>query len=295
MSYIKVGEENSAPIEIYYEDHGNGQPVVLIHGFPLNGASWEKQEMALLKDGYRVITYDRRGFGKSSKPSVDYNYDTFTDDLNVLMTKLDLRDAVLVGFSMGSGEVVRYLSTYGSERVSKAVLMSPIPPFLLKTSDNVTGIEMGVFEGFKKQILQDRPAFFKSFFENFYNSDLLSGKRIGPEAMEASFIVAVGSSAKATYDCVSSWLTDFRADVPRVKVPVLIVQGDKDRILPLDNTGRRLSKMITGSKLVVIKDGPHAIGWTHAEEVNNALIDFLSGEERHAMKDMERDAGLGLS
>lgn len=295
MSFIKVGEENSSSINLYYEDHGRGQPVVLIHGFPLNGASWEKQENALLRDGYRVITYDRRGFGKSGKPSTDYNYDTFADDLNVLMNHLNLRDVILVGFSMGTGEVARYLSLYGSDRVDKAVMISPIPPFLLKTNDNPNGVDGKIFEDIKKAILEDRPAYLGKFFADFYNFDKLEGKRISLEAIDANFIVASQASAKATYDCVSSWLTDFRRDIPKIDVPLLIIHGDDDRILPIEVTGAVLAKLVKGSKFVTIKGGPHNICWTHAAEVNNELLDFLSGEERHVEKDRERDAGLGLS
>lgn len=281
MPYVKVGQENSAAIEIYYEDLGSGQPVVLIHGFPLNGHSWEKQTAALVDAGYRVIAYDRRGFGASSQPSTGYDYDTFTEDLNTLMKTLDLRDVVLVGFSMGSGEVTRYLAKYGSERVSRAVLMGPIPPFLLKTDDNPEGVDQSVFDGIKEAIVADRPSFFKDFFGNFYNTDKLGGgilstARITDEAVEMSFNVAVQSSAIATLKCVDTWLTDFRADLPKIDIPVLIIHGDADRILPFDSTAKRLPDLIKNSRLVVIEDGPHAIGWTHADKVNPALLEFLA-------------------
>lgn len=294
MSYIKVGEENSTSIDIYYEDHGRGQPVVLIHGFPSSAASWEKQETALLNDGHRVITYDRRGFGKSSHPSIDYNFDVFADDLNILMSKLDLRDAVLVGFSMGTGEVARYLGTYGSERVSKAIFISPILPFLLKTADNKTGVDENVFLEIKNDILADRPAYLQKFLQNFFNSDVNLGKSVSEQVMHANFNIAVGASAKATYDCISSWLTDFRMDLPRIDVPSLIIQGDADKILPIVSTGAQLAKHLENSKFVVIKEGPHAICWTHAEEVNNAILDFLSEETEHSRKDKQRDAGMEL-
>lgn len=295
MAFIKVGEENSSPIELYYEDQGRGQPVVLIHGFPLNGASWEKQVEVLLNDGYRVITYDRRGFGLSTKCGGEYNYDTFADDLNILLSKLNLQDVVLVGFSMGTGEVARFLSTYGVERISKAVMIGPIPPFILKSEENKAGVDIKVFEGIKEAIHKDRLAFLVEFFKNFYNTDVFLGKKVSQEVLDANFIVASSASAKATYDCVSTWMTDFRRDLPSIKVPLLIIQGDADRILPFKASGELLAKAINGSKLVTIKDGPHAICWTHAEEVNNELLDFLSGEEGHAARDVERDAGLGLS
>lgn len=286
MPYIKVGQENSAAIEIYYEDLGTGQPVVLIHGFPLNGHSWEKQTAALINAGYRVIAYDRRGFGASSKPSVGYDYDTFAADLNELMTALDLSDAVLVGFSMGTGEVTRYLGKYGSQRVSRAVLMGPVPPYLLKADDNPEGVPAEVFEGIKTAIVKDRPSFFTGFFENFFNIDKLGGTRITDEAVRMSWNVAVQSSAIATLACVDTWLTDFRADLPKIDVPVLIVHGDDDRILPFDSTAKRLPDLIKNSRLVVIEDGPHAINWTHADEVNQALLEFL-GEDAGKSKAVE--------
>jgi non-heme chloroperoxidase len=248
---------------------------VLIHGYPLNGASWEKQAAALLQAGYRVITYDRRGFGKSSQPSVGYDYDTFAADLNALMTKLDLRGAVLGGFSMGTGEVTRYLSRYGSERVSKAALFGPIPPFLLKTPDNPEGVDQSVFDGIKAAIVADRFAYQKAFLDNFYNVDTYGGTRISDQAWQASFNVAVSASATATLACVDTWLTDFRGDLPKIDVPTLVVQGDADRILPYEATGKRLPGLINDLTHVVVEGGPHAIGWTHADEVNAALLDFL--------------------
>jgi len=275
MPYVSVGQENSASIDLYYEDHGAGKPVVLIHGFPLSGHSWEKQVPVLLKAGHRVITYDRRGFGDSSQPTVGYDYDTFAQDLHALMTKLDLRDAALVGFSMGTGEVTRYLGTYGSERVSKAVLLAPLQPFLLKTADNPEGVDGSVFEGIEQAIIADRPSYLSAFLAQFYNVDVLGGTRITDDAVRLSWQVAAGASATATLVCVSSWLTDFRADLTKFDVPTLVVQGDQDRILPIDSTGRRLPKLIKGAQLVEIAGGPHAIGWTHAEEVNHALINFL--------------------
>jgi len=276
MNYINVGKENSSNINIYYEDHGNGKPVVLIHGWPLSGASWEKQVAALLGADYRVITYDRRGFGQSSKPSTGYDYDTFAKDLDTLMTKLDLHDVALAGFSMGGGEVARYLGKYGSERVSKAVFISSVPPFLLKTSDNPEGVDGSVFDGIKKAIITDRPAFLSKFLSDFYNFDILGGKLISEEVIESNLKVATNASVKATVDCVSAWLTDFRKDLARIDVPTLVIQGDADRILPISATGKRLPAFIKGSKLVVVKDGPHGITWTHAEQVNRELLDFIA-------------------
>ena len=276
MPYVTVGEENSGAIEIYYEDHGRGEPVVLIHGFPLSGHFWEKQVWPLLDAGHRVIAYDRRGFGDSSRPAFGYDYDSFAQDLDILMETLDLRDATLVGFSMGTGEVTRYLSNHGSERVGKAALLAPIPPFLLKTPDNPEGVDRSVFEGIKKSIVADRPAYMKEFLDDVYNVDVLGGERISEQAWQLSFNVAVGASAKGTHDCVDAWLTDFRADLPRIDVPTLVVQGTEDRILPIDLTGRRLPDLIGDLRCIEVEGGPHNIGWTHPEEVNRALLGFLT-------------------
>jgi non-heme chloroperoxidase len=276
MPRITVGTENSAPIEIHYEDHGSGQPVVLIHGYPLNGASWEKQERVLLRAGYRVITYDRRGFGKSSQPSVGYDYDTFAADLNAVLMHLDLNEVVLVGFSMGTGEVVRYLSTYSSARVAKAVLMGTIPPFVLKTGDNPEGVDGSVFDEIKAALLNDRPAFFKHFLDNFNNVDLLGGARISEQAWQNSFIVAVGASPYAAHACVDTWLTDFRGDLPKIDVPTLVIHGAADRILPLAATAARLPALIKDLEFVTVDGGPHNIAWTHPDEVNDALLAFIA-------------------
>jgi non-heme chloroperoxidase len=275
MPYVTVGTENSAPIKIHYEDHGSGQPVVLIHGYPLNGNSWERQEPELLAAGYRVISYDRRGFGQSSQPTVGYDYDTFSADLNTLLQHLDLNDVVLAGFSMGSGEVVRYLATYGSARVRKAALLGTIPPFVLKRDDNPEGVDGEVFEGIKAAIVDDRYAYFKEFFNNFYNVDKLAGSRISDGALQASFDVAAGSSPYATYACVETWTTDFREDLPKIDVPVLVLHGTEDRILPFEATAARLPALIADCKLVAVEGGPHNIGWTYPEEVNRALLEFI--------------------
>ncbi len=277
MRYINVGKENSKPIDLYYEDHGTGIPIVLIHGWPLSGASWEKQVTALLEAGYRVITYDRRGFGNSSKPSSGYEYNTLAEDLRKLMVELDLRNAVLVGFSMGGGEVARYFGRYGNDRVGKVIFMSAIPPFLLRRPDNPAGVNGKVFKDIKKAILADRPAFLSKFFADFYNVDTLGGKLVSDEVVRLSWNIAVGASAKGTLDCVSAWLDDFRGDLKRIDVPTLVIHGDDDRILPFAATGRRTHEAIKGSKLVVIKDAPHGLNWTHAEKANDALLTFLGG------------------
>jgi non-heme chloroperoxidase len=276
MATVTVGTENGANIDIYYEDHGSGPPVVLIHGYPLNGHSWERQERVLLQRGYRVIAYDRRGFGQSSQPTIGYDYNTFAADLNALLERLDLNDLVLVGFSMGSGEVTRYLGRYGSARVKKAALLGAIPPFLLKTADNPEGVDGSVFKGIEAAIVSDRYAYFKNFLDNFYNVDKLGGTRISDQAWQASFIVASGASPFATFACVGTWLTDFRADLPKIDVPMLVVHGTEDRILPFSATAERLPGLVKGLKLVKVEGGPHNIAWTHPDEVNQALLSFLA-------------------
>ncbi len=278
MPYVTVGKKNSGNIDLYYEDHGSGEPVVLIHGYPLSGASWERQVPALLATGHRVITYDRRGFGKSSQPTSGYNYDTFAEDLRQLLTRLELRDFALVGFSMGGGEVARYIGKYGSKGVSKAIFISSVPPFLLKTPDNPEGLDGAVFEGIEKAVAADRYAFFTEFFKNFYNTDLLLGKRVSEQAVQASWNVAASASAAASLACVPAWHEDFRRDLTHIDVPTLVMQGDADRIVPIGASGLRTAKLVKGARLVVIKDGPHCITWTHAEEVNRELVSFL-GEE----------------
>jgi non-heme chloroperoxidase len=275
MPTVIVGQENSAGIDIYYEDHGVGQPVVLIHGYPLSGRAWDKQVPALLDAGYRVITYDRRGFGKSSQPASGYDYDTFAADLNALLEHLDLRDAVLAGHSMGTGEVTRYLGRYGSSRVDKGVLVSPIPPYLLQAGDNPDGVPQALFDGFAQAARADTPAWMKGFLGNFYNMDTLRGTLVSDQAFQASWNLAVTASATAAVACIATWATDFRADLPRIDVPILVIHGDADNVLPLDKTASRLPALIKDIHLVVVEGGPHAIPWTHADQVNTALLDFL--------------------
>ena len=275
MPYIKVGEENSGSIDLHYEDAGSGPPVVLIHGYPLSGRAWDKQVSVLLEAGHRAITYDRRGFGQSSQPTSGYDYDTFAADLKTLMDKLDLQEATLVGHSMGTGEVTRYLGNYGSARVARAVLVSPIPPFLLQTDDNPEGLPGSLFEGFIQTAKADTPAWMKGFLDNFYNFDVLGGTRVSDQAFQVSWNIATAASAIAAVACIPTWETDFRDDLPKIDVPMLVVHGDADRILPFANTGKRLPGLIKDIKLTVIEGGPHAIAWTHADQVNQALLAFL--------------------
>jgi non-heme chloroperoxidase len=275
MPYIEVGKENSAPINLYYEDHGSGKPVVLIHGYPLSSASWEKQIPVLLEAGYRVIAFDRRGFGKSDQPTSGYNYDTFAEDLHKVIHHLKLRDFALVGFSMGGGEVARYIGKYGSKGVSKAVIISGVPPFLLKTADNPEGVDGSVFEEIQKAIAADRYAFFTEFFKNFYNTDVYLGNRVSEQVLQASWNVAAACSATASLVCVPAWHEDFRTDVAKIDVPTLVIQGDADRIVAFAASGQRTAKLVKGAELVAIKGGPHNIAWTHADDVNRALVQFL--------------------
>jgi len=264
MAFVTVGDENSASIDLYYEDHGIGSAVVLIHGYPLDGRSWERQQTALLEAGYRVITYDRRGFGRSSQPTIGYDYDTFAGDLDALIEHLRLDEVILVGFSMGTGEVVRYLARYGSVGVARAVLIGAIPPYLRKGDDNPDGVDAEVFEGIKKAVRADRFAYLKDFFESFYNADVLTGTRVSP------------ASAYASYACVDTWLTDFRDDLSRIDLPVLLIHGDADRILPYENTAARLPGLIKDLEVVTVAGGPHNVPWTHPDVVNPALLDFLA-------------------
>ncbi|MBF6352309.1 MULTISPECIES: alpha/beta fold hydrolase [Nocardia] len=278
MGTITVGTENSTDIELYYEDHGTGQPVVLIHGYPLNGDSWELQARELLAAGYRVITYDRRGFGRSSKAGVGYDYDTFAADLNTVLTTLDLRDVILVGFSMGTGELARYISAYGSERVAKLAFLASLEPFLVQREDNPGGVPQDVFDGIVAAARADRYAWYTSFYEDFYNLDRNLGTRISAEVVRANWNTAVTSAPVAAYAVVPAWLEDFRADVEAVRAagrPTLILHGTEDNILPIDATGRRFAKLVPDAEYIEVDGAPHGLLWTHAAEVNSALLRFV--------------------
>ncbi len=277
MAYLKVGEENNTDIELYYEDHGSGKPVLLIHGWPLSGASWERQVAALIASGHRVITYDRRGFGRSSQPTAGYDYDTLASDTYKLIEALDLKGITLVGFSMGGGEVARYLGKYAEPgRVTKAVFMSSIAPALRHSADNPEGVDPKIFEGIKQGIEADRFAFLETFFKNFYNKKVVGGTDISDEAIHASFNVGAASSYYAFLNCVDAWLEDFRADIATIKIPTLVIHGDADQILPIDATGKRTAALIPGAQLHVVAGGPHGLNWTHAAEVNKALLEFIA-------------------
>jgi pimeloyl-ACP methyl ester carboxylesterase len=276
MGTFAVGAENGLPIELHYTDQGEGQPVVLIHGWPLSGRSWESQVPALIEAGYRVITYDRRGFGQSSQPWHGYEYDTFAADLAALMEHLDLRGAVLIGFSMGGGEVVRYLGRYGAERVSKAVLASAVPPYLFQADDNPDGgLDEATIDQMVAGIKKDRMAFFDGFLENFFSAG--KTRKVSPQQKAYALSLLAVASPKATVDCVYAFgRTDFRDDLTKVTVPTLVIHGDSDKIVPIEVSGQRTAAAIPGSVLVVLEDGPHGILVSHAEEWNAAVLQYLA-------------------
>lgn len=261
--------------ELYYQDLGQGQPVVMIHGWPLSHRMWEGQITALNEAGYRCVAYDRRGFGESGKPAGGYDYDTFASDLNDLMMQLDLRDAVLVGFSMGGGEVARYLGRYGSDRVSKAMLLGAVPPFLLKTPNNPEGVDRGVFDGMLEAVKKNRVAFLEEFFPNFYNYQPGS-KGVSADLIPFSKWIAWGASPLGTQQCIVAFgTTDFRKDLKKFTVPTLVVHGDSDRIVPFDVSGKRSHEMIKGSRLEVLNGAPHGFAATHSQQLNELMLDFL--------------------
>ncbi len=282
MAFVTVGQENGQDIQIFVEDHaplttdGTGQTVVLIHGYPLDGRSWEKQTFALLNAGYRVVTYDRRGFGQSSQPTVGYDYDKFAADLNTVLESLDLTDVVLVGFSMGTGEVARYISTYGSGRVAKAAFLASLEPFLLQTDDNPAGVPQDVFDGIESAATTDRFAWYDDFYKDFYNLDENLGSKVSEAVVRGNWNTAVSASWFAAFAVVPTWLTDFRADIPKIDVPSLIVHGTADNILPIDSTGREFTKALPSATYVEIEGAPHGLLWTHAQEINTILLDFIA-------------------
>lgn len=275
MALLTVGKENSADIQLYYEDRGSGRPVILVHGWPLSGGSWEKQSQMLIASGFRVITYDRRGFGRSSAPSAGYDYDTMTGDLSKLIDKLELTDAALVGFSMGGGEVARYMGKFGGKGIGKIALVSAITPALRKDGNNPDGAPSEVFEGIKQQIEQDRYAFLGEFMPNFFNKKLLGGTHISAEAVAAHIAVAASSSYGAMLKCVDAWLEDFRPDLKGVTVPTLVIHGDADQIVPAAVAGARMQSIIPHAQVHIVKDAPHGLIWTHATHVNKLLLEFV--------------------
>jgi len=275
LSRIAVAEENGAPVELYYEDHGAGAPVVLIHNWPLSGRSWESQVPALVDAGHRVITYDRRGFGASSRPWGGYDYDTLAADLHRLLEHLDLTNVTLAGCSMGGGEVARYIGTHGMERVAKAVFVAAIPPFLHKSDDHPEGgIDDATLTAFHDGIRADRVAFVDQFVTNLLSVD----GRILVSAQRRDHIAAIAASAsfKATLDCTTAFTTtDFRDDLKRFTLPTLVIHGDSDDIVPFENSGKLTAEAVANSKLVLVKDAPHGLNVTHADIFNVELLAFL--------------------
>jgi non-heme chloroperoxidase len=278
MAFMTVGQENSSEIKIHYEDHGHGEPILMIHGYPFSGQAWEKQERRLIEAGHRVICYDRRGFGASSHPSKGYDYDTLAKDLDVLLEELHLTNVTLVGHSMGTGEIARYLGSFGSKRIRAAVFISPIPPFLLKNQENQQGVPAEDLENFKKRIKEDRYAFMSNFLKTFYNLDDSSNEVLSQEKLTADFNQGSSSSPIAFLKCVDSWLTDFRKDLPKIDIPCLVIQGDADKILPIEATGKVLAKQLK-APLKVIAGGSHGILWTHANEITDEIMNFLENVE----------------
>lgn len=278
MGSITVGTENSSDIELHYEDHGSGQPIVLIHGYPLDGNSWELQQRELVAAGFRVVTYDRRGFGASSKVGTGYDYDTFAADLNTVLETLDLRDVILVGFSMGTGELARYVHNHGHERIAKLAFLASLEPFLVRRDDNPEGVPQEVFDGIAATARADRYAWYTQFYKDFYNLDENLGSRISEEVVRASWATAIGSAPMAAYAVVPSWIEDFRADVEAVReagLPTLILHGTADNILPIDATARRFAALVPAAEYVEVEGAPHGLLWTHAAEVNEALLRFV--------------------
>ncbi len=275
MPFVTVGTENSSPINIHYNDRGSGRPIVLIHGFPLDGTSWELQEQALLEAGFRTITYDRRGAGESTPTTLGYDYDTFAADLNALLEHLDIIDVTLVGFSMGTGEVGRYLATYGSSRIRSAAFLASLEPFLGKADDNDGPLDPATIDGFVSAVKKDRYAFFTQFFKDFYNLSDYLGTRISEDTVHASWSLAAHGGAYASWAWITTWTTDFRDDIPKIDVPALIVHGTADHVLPIDATGRRFSKLLPNATYVEIEGAPHGMLVTHVAEVNEALLAFV--------------------
>ena len=276
MSKVEIGQENGSTIKLHYEDRGSGRPVVLIHGWPLSGRAWEAQTLPLVEAGYRAITYDRRGFGLSSQPSDGYDYDTFAADLDALLTQLDLRDVTLVGFSMGGGEVARYLARYGGDRVAQAVFAAAVPPYLYQSEDNPDGgLDDATIAQFEEGVKTDRLAFLDEFTKQFFaageRTDLVSEPQ-----REYARDIAAFASPKGTLDCIAAFgRTDFRADLEKVTVPTLVIHGDADAIVPFEVSGKRTHEAIAGSRLELVEGAPHGLNVTHAEQFNEALLSFL--------------------
>jgi pimeloyl-ACP methyl ester carboxylesterase len=276
MGTIAVGRENSAPIEIHYEDQGSGPVVVLLSGWPFDGRSWEPQLHTLLAAGHRVVTYDRRGFGRSSNPSVGYDFDTMAGDLDRLLTELDLREVTLVGFSLGTGELMRYVGRYGTDRLKSLVIIESLAPSFVRSDDNPGGVDEAAVAGVQQAILEDRYAWLTGLIGDFLNLDDYLGKRVSEETVRALWVAGAEASPYATWACVRTWLDDYAADIRRIDVPTLIMHGTADRILSIDGQGRRLHAALPAARYVEVEGGPHVMCVTHAAEVNRELVAFLA-------------------
>ena len=281
MPFITVGTEGAADIKIHYEDYGTGKPVVLIHGWPLSSRSWEGQVPALVAAGHRVIAYDRRGFGQSSQPWGGYDYDTFAADLKKILDELDLQDVTLIGFSMGGGELARYVGTYGTERIAKLVFASAVTPYLWKSEDNPDGgVDKALAEWFSTGLTGDRPKFLAEFLVSFFSAgppSLLNKPKVSAEQIAYNLDIAEVASPKGTLDSTEAFATtDFRDDLTRITVPTLVIHGDSDNIVPFEVSGKRTAAAIAGSELVVIKDAPHGLTVSHTLEWNEHVLRFLA-------------------
>jgi pimeloyl-ACP methyl ester carboxylesterase len=276
MATITVGQENSQPIELYVEDNGNGRPVVLLHGWPLDSRSWEPQLHPLLSAGYRVITYDRRGFGRSSRPTVGYDWDTLAADLDEVLQQLDLHDVTVVGFSLGTGELARYIGSNGTGRLHSCVFIESLAPSFAKSADNPQGVDPAGVAAVQRAILDDRYSWLTGLINDFLNLEDNLGKRVSEDTVRALWNAGAEAGAYATWACPPGWLTDFSADITRIDVPTLIIHGTADRILPIEGQGRRLHAALPAATYVEIEGGPHVGCVTHADEINSALLAFLS-------------------
>jgi len=275
MPFIQSTQNNSAPIQLYYEETGAGKPVVFIHGWPLSGSMWEYQVTQLPQQGMRCITYDRRGFGKSDRPATGYDYNTLAGDLKALLDELDLQGVTLVGFSMGGGEIAKYFSLYGGARVAKVVLVSAVTPYMLQSPDNPEGVPAETFDKMTKGMIDDRPAFMEDFNKDFFGVSLVN-RPVSDAFLKNSLVRVMDASPIATLQCAQSFATtDFRQDVPAINVPTLIIQGDADKIVPIKATGDENAKLIPGAKYVVYEGAPHGLWFTDKEKLNQDLIDFI--------------------
>jgi non-heme chloroperoxidase len=280
MGTVVAGQENSTPIELYYEDHGSGDPVVLVSGWPLDSRSWEPQLHPLLEAGHRVIAYDRRGFGRSSRPAEGYDFDTLAGDLHHLVTELDLREVTLVGFSLGTGELARYVGMHGTERLKACVFIESLAPSFVKSDENPGGVDEAAVAEVQETIVADRFAWLTGLLADFLNLDDYLGKRVSEETVRSAWDAGAAASPLATRACVRGWLDDFGRDIERVDVPTLILHGTADRILSIDGQGRRLHAALPDAHYVEIDGGPHVMCVTHAAEVNRELLTFLRETSR---------------